>query len=230
MTPEPCVQWRGALALLAFDSLEDRERTSVLAHVEGCALCADALQELRGVTDALRHLDETSLATTALVPPSLASSVLGELRDSALHARRRRHVVLTSIAAALVVIASLVTWVGVSSTPTTSPRRVIALEGSNGAAASALLVARPWGTAITLTEHGLTPGTSYVVSLRSSTGSWWSAGTYRAVAGRTVTVQLSCEVPMREVAGVEVVEADGQPVLRGGTLGASRWPPGVLRS
>jgi hypothetical protein len=225
MTIDPCPQWSGALALLALDSLDDEERTGVLAHVDGCTGCAIALRELRDVAGSLRHLDATTLAPTASVPPTLASSVLGELRDNARQVRRRHHAILTSIAAALVAIVSLTTWLAVSPSPQSTPTRTVHLRGAGGAIATALLVARAWGTSITLTEHGLAPGQDYDVSLRASGGAWWSAGTYEAVAGRTVTAELSCAVPMREVAGVEIVDAAGRPVLVGGMVGQLRWPP-----
>jgi hypothetical protein len=229
MSTEPCVQWRGTIALLVLDSLDERERTSVLAHLDGCADCSVALGELREVADVLSHLDTTSLGPTAQVPAALASNVLGELRGSAKRSRRRRTLAVSSIAAVLVAVASLATWLSLTPprAPAVTAARTIDLRGAGGATATALLRARPWGTAITLTERGLAPGTNYVVSLRSSTGSWWAAGTYHADSGKSVTTQLSCAVPMRSVAGVEVLASDGRPVLSGGQLGRAPWSGGV---
>lgn len=229
MSTEPCAQWRGTIALLVLDGLDERERTSVLAHLDGCADCSTAVAELREVADVLSHLDTTSLGPTAQVPAALASSVLGELRDSAKRSRRRRTLAVSSIAAAAVAVSALAASLSLTAprAPAGPASRTIELSGADGATATARLSARPWGTAITLTERGLASGQDYVVSLRSSTGSWWAAGTYHADSAKAVTTQLSCAVPMRAVAGVEVLGADGRPVLRGGQLGQAGWPAGV---
>ncbi len=91
----------------------------------------------------------------------------------------------------------------------------MALRGGAGVTASARLTAEPWGTAIHLRETGQAGGQVLTVSMRTTTGSWWAAGTYRTVTGRTVQVELACGVPAAKISTIWVRDKAGRTVLKG---------------
>ena len=64
-------------------------------------------------------------------------------------------------------------------------------------------------------ESGQSGGQDLSVSMRTNTGSWWAAGTYRTVTGHTVQVDLACAVPTSKITEIWVRDKAGQTVLRG---------------
>ena len=103
---------------------------------------------------------------------------------------------MAGIGAAVVAVAAAVVAVVALSTSPTPPIRTVALTGQPGVVASISLSTQSWGTRATLRESGQAPGQVLTVSMKSSSGRWWVAGSYRTT-GRsgTVEVQLSCAVP-----------------------------------
>jgi hypothetical protein len=91
----------------------------------------------------------------------------------------------------------------------------VALTGSTGVKASARLTSEPWGTAVHLLERGQVGDEVLSVSMKSSTGSWWAAGTYETVTGHPVQVELACGVPLSKITTIWVRDKAGHTVLRG---------------
>jgi hypothetical protein len=117
------------------------------------------------------------------------------------------------VAAAAVALALVFGLSGSPRTPGTG--YTVALKGASGVKASARLMSEPWGTAIHLQENGQPGGQVLTVSMRSAGGSWWAAGTYRTVTGRTVQVDLACGVPTSEISSIWVRDKSGRTVLKG---------------
>ncbi|MGH9018022.1 MAG: hypothetical protein ACRDY1_09780 [Acidimicrobiales bacterium] len=51
--------------------------------------------------------------------------------------------------------------------------------------------------------------------MRSTGGSWWAAGMYQTVTGRTVRVNLACGVPASRISSIWAKTKAGHTVLRG---------------
>jgi hypothetical protein len=216
VTGDRCDHWHGLLAMEVIGQLAEEDRLALNAHLDGCQACRDERGDLAGLARVLPAADPGHLGGHD-VPFELQSAVFGRLRSDArrdLRARRVRYA-LGGVAAASVAAVALV--VGLSGSPgAPGPREItVALHGSNGVAASAVLTSRPWGTAIHIQEAGQPGGQDLSVSMRTTNGSWWAAGTYRTVTGHTVQVELACAVPTSKITQIWVRNKAGQTVLRG---------------
>ena len=212
MTADRCDHWRGLLAMELVGQLTDSERTALDAHLEGCAECRLERRELGTIGAALATADPLHEAP-APVPTRLGDAVVTRLRAEARRDRRQRRLrttLLSSAAAALVaaagILAGLQPWAGPAG-------RTVALAGGPGVRATVTLFPESWGTRLELQESGQTGGQVFTVSMRSRTGRWWDAGTYRTVAGHAVTADFACAVPASDVYAVVVHDSHGQAVL-----------------
>lgn len=220
----PCELWHGAIAVDALGALEPGERAGLLAHLDGCAQCRETARELAQTASVLALVDSSEIGSTASLPPSLTERVLGSLHDDALAARRRRRTRVGAVVAAVSAIAAtLALLVALGSSTGATSRVAVPLSGSTSAGATAVLSIRPWGTAITFTEHGLPPGGTYVVSMRTSSGAWWTAGSFGPKRGRTVTAQMSCYVQLNKITGIRVTNAQGVSVLSSFAPHGTSW-------
>jgi len=216
VTPESCEHWHGLLALEVVGQLVDSDRLALSAHLDGCPACRDQRTSLQGLATIRPAADPDALGGHD-VPFELQSAVFTRLRADARHHRRVRasRYLLGAAAAAVALV------IGLSlsgSTPASAPGHTVALTSLTGAAgvrATARLISEPWGTAIHLQETGQPGGEVLTVSMRSSAGSWWAAGTYRTVTGHTVQVDLACGVPAAKISSIWVRDKAGQTVLRG---------------
>jgi hypothetical protein len=214
VTPDRCDHWHGLLALEVVGQLVEEDRLALSAHLDGCQACRDERRDLVDLAKILPAADPDHLGGHD-VPFELQSAVFTRLRADARHDHRvlRTRYVLGGAAAAVVVALALVFGLsGSTSAPGTG--RTVALTGSPGVSASARLTSEAWGTAIHLKEKGQPGGEVLTVSMRSTSGSWWEAGTYRTVTGRTVEVDLACGVPSTKIAGIWVRNKAGRTVLR----------------
>ena len=59
------------------------------------------------------------------------------------------------------------------------PGKTVALSGAHGVTASVSLVSESWGTRATPGESGQAPGQVLTVSMKTASGRWWVAGSYR---------------------------------------------------
>lgn len=214
MTGDLCETWQGLMALEVVGQLEPDQQVALDAHADQCHDCREERRNLLPLTDALAGADPVHLEAVEM-PSALEESVLEALRSaedrrSAL-ARRRRNALGAAVGAAAAVIAiGLV----LSVTGTSSGRR-LALSGPGAAGASVTLTAESWGTSVQLSEAR--PRSTAVLALwmRSSSGTWWEAGTYRVSRGHSVHVTMACAVPASAISQVWVRDAQGGNVLWG---------------
>jgi hypothetical protein len=218
VTPEGCEHWHGLLAMEVVGQLEAADELALSAHLDGCPDCRDQRAGLSGLGGVLAAADPDHLGGHE-VPFALQSAVFRRLEADARHDRaiHRRRYVLGGAAAAVVVALAVTLGLSGSAHPPAPGRTVelSALSGSTGVTASARLTSEPWGTAVHLKESGQPGGQVLTVSMRSTGGSWWAAGTYRTVTGRTVQVDLACGVPASKISSIWVRNKAGQTVLRG---------------
>jgi predicted anti-sigma-YlaC factor YlaD len=213
VTPDRCEQWQGLLALEVVGQLTETDRLALCAHLDGCRACRDQQADLAGLARVLPAADPEHLGGHD-VPFELQSAVFDRLRADARQHRRARatRYALGAVAAAAVAVALVV---GLSGTGPARTGHTVALVGGAGVKATAHLTSEPWGTAIHLQETGQAGGQVLTVSMRTTAGSWWAAGTYDTVTGHTVQVDLACGVPASKIQSIWVRNGAGHTVLRG---------------
>jgi predicted anti-sigma-YlaC factor YlaD len=208
-----CEQWRGLIAMRALGELASDDATALDAHLEGCADCRAVADELASTVSMLAYVDVASIEPTALVPPELSARVLGDLHRAAAMDRRRRRIIVSGASLVGAIAAALILFAVVSGTSPTTNERTMALHGLTSVTAKAVLVNQSWGTTVDFSESGLPGGGVYTVSMKTATGAWWTAGTYRSVSGRTVNATMACAVGMKNITGLRVENSKGVTVL-----------------
>lgn len=215
MSGADCDRWHGLQAMHAIGRLDPDEERQLLAHIEGCPACRADIVELAGMGAALRLVDVGHLED-GMEPAIPLDSVNWERVRS----ERRRRVrmsatrwAMAGMAAAAVAAIALVV-VSIQSSP--APTRTVALSGTPGVHASVVLTAKGWGTQATLKESGQKAGQVWTVTMETSPGSWWVAGSYRTLGSDgQVQVTLACAVPADQITHVWVSDVTGRTVLRG---------------
>jgi predicted anti-sigma-YlaC factor YlaD len=242
MTARDCAQWRGLLAMSAIGRASVEEDRALEDHLGHCEQCRQDAEEVRFAATALEFLDRAQVDLPGSEPSSPDLSVGrtyggNEVRreerapapDSALppvgvtdlqdiRRRRRRKTVAATVAAGVAaagIAAAGIALVIVGSGPA-PPSKTVALSGAHGVRASVSLVSESWGTRATLRESGQAPGQVLTVSMKTASGRWWVAGSYRTtVRQRATEVQLSCAVPSNQITDVWVTDQAGHTVLNG---------------
>jgi hypothetical protein len=213
MTPDRCEHWQGLLALEVVGQLTENDRLALSAHLDGCSACRDQRADLAGLARILPAADPAHLGGHD-VPFELQTAVFDRLRADARQHRRARltRYGLGAVAAVAVAVALVV---GLSGTAAPPAGHTVALVGGAGVKATARLTSEAWGTAIHLQETGQAGGQVLTVSMRTTGGSWWAAGTYDTGTGHTVQVDLACGVPASKIESIWVRDKAGRTVLRG---------------
>jgi predicted anti-sigma-YlaC factor YlaD len=209
MTTQDCSKWRELLAMHAIGRATDDEALALDEHLRGCEHCRQDARDLGIAASALTFLDKGQIEHLVAVGASAEQPI-----DIALARRRRRRMAGVLTAAAGVAAAAVVAIV-LSSAPA-PPAKTVALTGQQGVTASISLAGQTWGTRATLRETGQAPGQVLTVSMKTASGRWWVAGSYRTTGrpGATV-VQLSCAVPVGQITDVWVRDQAGRTVLNG---------------
>lgn len=221
MSEVRCEQWRGRIALSSLGGLSSDEVTALDAHREGCADCESLALEMASTVALLAYVDPAAVEPTARVAPELADRVLGDLRRAGARQRRRRRVTTSAVSLVGALAAASILFAVLSGTSPSTTQRTVALGPtaaeslSLGApvTATAVLVDQSWGTSVEFSERGLPSGGVYTVSMKTATGAWWTAGTYRSISGRTVSATMACAVSMKDITGLRVLNARGVTVL-----------------
>jgi predicted anti-sigma-YlaC factor YlaD len=202
-------------AMHALGRLEPHEERQLRAHLEECEACRAESLELAGMEAALGLVDPAHLddVTEPAIP-------LESARWERVRRERHRRVQMTAtrwamagMAAAAVAAVALVV---VSFQGAPAPTRTVALSGAPGVHASVVLTSKAWGTQATFEESGQKAGQVWTVTMETSPGSWWVAGSYRtAGTGGQVQVDMACAVPADQITHVWVSDGAGHTVLRG---------------
>ena len=211
----------------AVDGLDPAEADLVATHLDSCAACREEADELEAVVHLLSKVDAASIDLAEasgsdrddaipLVAPGLGERGTGSPEPEgswAERAARRTAMAVGTVAAAIAVAASVVA--ASAGSVAAPPARSVALRGESGVSATVALTAEPWGSRAVLSEDGQTAGTPYTVSMESSSGYRWVAGSYRTTGSGPMQVQLTCPVPPGQITEVWVTGSSGHTVLSG---------------
>ncbi len=210
VSSQDCDRFRGLIALEAFGRLPESERPGLVAHLDGCRECREDGRELTELSALLPAADLGNLDEEQM-PGALPGAVLGRLRSDARRERRTRSLryVLGGAAAAAAVTLGLALSLGGG----VAASRAVALTGGQGVHASLRLTPEAWGTSLRIEESGQRGGQVLWVSMRTTSGKWWNAGTYRTMSGHAVQVDLACALGLANIRSVWVRDSAGNVVL-----------------
>jgi len=210
-----CVRWRGELAMQALGRLEPDVAIGLQAHLDGCRECRRHVVELSQIAEALAFASPRGVeeAESARMSAQLQESVLGRLDEEAARGKHRKRRRIGVLATAVAAIAAAVAIVLPSASPPPTGR-VVTLSGTAGTSASITLRPSSSGTDVTLVERGQPAGQDYEVTMQSSSGRWWQAGSYHT-PGSFARAHLSCAAESYEITRVWVQDANGSAVLTG---------------
>lgn len=218
MTSEGCRPWREMLGAYALGHLGADERIALEAHVDGCAACAEELEELRPVAQALPAADPGHLGARPAPPADLADRVAARIRVARkTQVRRRWRVGIASVAAASIVAVTTLAVSNAMRSDGRSEREEFAFPVlPAGVTATAFLYPPEEGTRgveVWLEVDGLQPGATYAIWVeRRSTGERVKCGTFEAVDGAAHIV-LPSIVERSDTGAVGVSTAEGEFVM-----------------
>jgi len=211
--------------------IDASSRAELDDHLEGCADCRAEVDGLAMAAGALAWVDPAAseeLGRPDVPAPrveptrSLDMAVAEILAQDPVEADRggtasdlgRRHRVLVAVvavAAAVLLVLGTVSLTG----PTGPETRSIALSGSGGVHATAVLTAESWGTSVTLTQPAARLSQVLTVSMAGEYGSPWNAGSYSVTTSHGVTVTLACALPIDQIKMIAITDSTGRTVLVG---------------
>ena len=210
MTTEDPFRYDDAAYVLG--ALSDDERQAFEEHLRTCDDCTARVREIQDVplllADVPAPVDEP-------VPDTLLPGLLRAARTE----RRRRRVFAGAgslvAAAAITVLAVVAADSGSSGTPAAA--RDMTPLVSTPVHASAALVAKHWGTSISLTcryEARYRSGTEYSLVVTDRTGRTHPAGTWTLDPGEIMHFTGGTSVPESQISSVEVVGSGNTPLLQ----------------
>ncbi len=200
-----------SIGVYMLGAVDERERAAMDAHLEGCAACRAAADELRPVPVLLSrvHVDD-------LTPPEPSGHLLDRLLDARVVSRRRRRVGFM-LAAAVLVAAAVVTAgaVGGGAAPedgqnvSVGTSSVTATEADTGVTATAWLTPHPWGTEIRLRLAGVAPGEWCSLLVRDREGRTDTAASWIVRYDGNVDVPGATATTLDGIEELAVVAGDG---------------------
>lgn len=207
-----CHEWRGELAARALGAQSPETDAALDAHLDGCADCHAELAELRATAGALSLADPDRSG----VPdpgPALADQIVARiaLERATIARQRRRRLARASAAAAAAAVAVSIA-IGAMVTSEGGEPDVIELAGSGGSTGSARLVARPWGTEVTLDVAGLDDGETYWLWLTDSSGQRVGAGTLTGTEEAAHAI-LASALPTSETRRIWMTDEEDRVIL-----------------
>ena len=213
LSSHDCDHFKGLIALEALGRLPDAEHLELVSHLDQCRDCRRDQRDLSELSVVLPAANVDDLREKEM-PSGLPGKVLGRLHLEARRDRRARGLryVLGGAVAAAVIAFALVLSLGGGRSPGTS--LTVALTGEPGVHASLRLTREAWGTALHLEESGQPEGRVLSVSMQTTSGKWWEAGTYRTVPGHSVQVDLACALELSDIERVWVRDSAGDILLR----------------
>lgn len=199
----------GAYVLGGLDQADLRE---VHHHLPTCATCRDELAALAVLPGLMRRRrDDDEPASTPAAPPLLLPALLRQVDAERRRDRRRTR---GRLAVAAVTVAALTAGAGVvlSRDASSGSQVSFALTAGSATSGQASLLAKPWGTAITVDLAGLPRTGRFVLRTTSRDGTTEQAATWAATANGVARVVGATSINTVDVTEVAVLRPSGQPV------------------
>jgi hypothetical protein len=223
MKTDRCREWRESLGAYALGHLPSEERTSLEAHLEGCADCRAEADALAAVSQLLPHADPERFGPAPVPPPELGKRIAATIGAERRASRQRRRLRLgfafggTAAAVAAAVLAIFILTGNESSSP---EQHVTFRDLPAGVKIAAALEPQAFGTEIHMYVKGIRSGTLCQVYMRGPSGDDVSAGTFRYRWGGDASAVLSAALDLSRAKAL-VVHAGTRtfvaPIDRNGT-------------
>lgn len=221
-----CDEARDSLELLALDALDPAERDVVLAHVEGCAECRAELDRATEALGSLLLLVPEVDAPAGFADGVTAAASSGDQAEVAHVAPRPGHrwgaTRMVGVAAACVVVALLLTAVGVAlgtvfasderaGGPTVTSvigTRSAPLVTADGGPAGSVVVDDA-GPTLVMAVDAVAPGVPYGCVVRAASGELVRVGTWTPVASGGASWTVALDPALGQVDEVMLVGPGG---------------------
>ncbi|MET3804925.1 hypothetical protein ABIB25_001921 [Nakamurella sp. UYEF19] len=201
---------REMLGYYVTGKLDEPERLSLQAHLDGCAACRAEVAELRGTVRKLDLVDVARIDSEPSPPPGLGEDVIRHVRAAQSVRRPRRSTPLLIAAAIAALAIGLGAGWWLKPTPATvalPPTETVAVQVDRAPVdASAKLINHTWGVEIQLTASGFETGHAYQVEMINTRGERSSAGEFVGTGTRQMRCNLNSAVLRADAAGFEVLD------------------------
>jgi predicted anti-sigma-YlaC factor YlaD len=228
MTADGCAEVRLSLGAYVLGALDPADRSRVDSHLAGCADCRDELASFAALPGLLGRVSRSEVESEPVDPgPQLLERLLGAAAAERRHDRRGR--ILTSVAAAVIVLATIGVSVGFGVTHDrhSTPRPVVASQTftatnpQNGVQATITEVKKGWGASVEVSVVGVTEdlaGPSCQLIAVGPDGKTDVAASWSApVAGYTgvskVNAAGSTAMASKDISAFKVVGSDGKTLI-----------------
>jgi predicted anti-sigma-YlaC factor YlaD len=206
-------RYREAIGAYVLGTLDDRRRTALLAHLDGCPDCRAEAAELGEVARSLALADPLRSGDSRPAPPSrLQNAILSRIEEERRDTRRSR---IRTRARSVLGIAAVVAAIGLYLV-IRDPAPHANLDFSSvppGVVSSAELTYESWGTRIELAAAGLPEKSVYNVWLARSGGDRVAAGTFWTPEEGDVDITLTAALPLKDCKGIGVSDESGETVM-----------------
>ena len=215
-------------AAYVLGSLSPADRAAFERHLAGCAECALGVRELAGLPGLLARVSPDVLESVGApepVPPTLLPALVSEARRS----QRRRTTVLVGLAAAAALVlaggsAVVLDVLGDDpppvgqAAPSSAPGKPMTSIDPESVSGSLSLTRVSWGTRLDLEcsytpDHEVAYDATYSMVVHTSDGRVEQVATWKALAGKSMRLPAATSATLAEITSVEVLTADGEPVL-----------------
>jgi Putative zinc-finger len=216
-----------SLGAYLLGSLDSREREEIERHLVSCAECREEIIGLAPLPGMLSRIVPDELREPAERPPLAAVTAPVARRRRSLGRRRSLAAIATTavVAAALAVTGTLAAGTLRSGRPEPAPgaQSAITLSGTDPRShivATAALTASSWGTGVQLQLRGVAPRQRCRLVVHAGDGRAETASTWSWTYADTVTIPGATSIAPPDIAGMDVVAADGHPLVHLGHVSA----------
>ena len=204
---------RLSLGSYVLGSLDPADRATLDAHLPGCPACREELASYAAIPALMSRVSIDQLVQpTPPVPPTVLSRALNTVAadhtNPVTHLRRWRRATVVSAAAATIV--AVLFGAPLGHTQTSSPPEGTALVAAAGVSASgsALLQAKPWGTAVSLQLQGLPQGDGFTAWVTAPNGTRSIAATWTPAPNGRATLTGAANITDTTHAALQIMQGD----------------------
>lgn len=214
------LDFRQSLGAYLLGALEPSERAEVEIHLTTCELCSKELASLASLPGLLSRLDAVDIERSMIAEiesgPELLDRILSELARRRGTGRRRQRYLAAAAAAALILIGgggyAVVNHFG-SSPSVATGHTISATNASSGVHATVGLLAKPWGTSITLNLGGVPRGTHCQLVVTDTAGNRYVAGSWEASYDGTASITGAVDIQPSMFKALDIESTQGARLL-----------------